>query len=115
VQFNNYLEGKLKIHPDLQHVIFCIGLKNSTVEVYNVFLDKLEASKSDAERSLLIGTLSCSENEGLLKNFLEKSIGGVYRTHELHEILEAVAKGGSAGVGVMLDFLKDHPLEIRDQ
>jgi aminopeptidase N len=112
---NKLLKDKIEIHPDLQSPVYCNGLRESTKEVYDYFLDRFEKSQSDAERSLLITSLGCSQDKVYLYSYLKKSLDGVYRTHELHSILASVASGGPVGLELTLEFLGKNAKEIKDK
>jgi aminopeptidase N len=109
------LKDKKEIHPDLQSPVYCNGLRESTKEVYDYFLDRFEKSQSDAERSLLITSLGCSQDKVYLYSYLRKTLAGVYRTHELHSILASVASGGPVGLELTLDFLGKNAKEIKEK
>jgi aminopeptidase N len=106
------VESDEEIHVDLKSSVYCNGFKNSTTTVYNSYLKKLEVSQNAQERSLLISTLGCSENEEFLKSFLKNTIDGLYKPQESSSIFSSVIQGSSTGLNLMLEFLVENSNKI---
>lgn len=93
------------IHPDLQSVVYCNGLRNATEGTFNFILNKLEKSLDQGERTLLISSLGCSQNSTLLSQYLEKSLTNTFRLQERARVITAVARNGNIGLDLTMDFI----------
>lgn len=115
---DTYVQVHLVAHHDrtvpkgLEEVIYCNGLrgvgrKDEWVDMWQ----KMQASVEQEERSLIIKALGCSDDEEVMKNFLQASIATNsdvnFGAGERLEVFEA-ALSSSVGVKAALEFLKNH-------
>lgn len=97
------------IPKGLEEVIYCSGLKGvGKKDVWVGLWRKMQNSSDPEERSLIVTALGCSEDEELLKSYLEASLGSNsdtnFRTDERLLIFSSITPS-SIGVKTVLEFL----------
>lgn len=97
-----------KVHPDLQSAIYCNGLRQANSTVFLQVQNKLLQSQDQAERTLIIGALGCTQNEALLSQFLNLAVipGEALRLQEKFRVLAAPVNNGELGLRVMMEFIR---------
>lgn len=99
------------VDPDIASVVYCYGLHTTTETEFVWMYERLLASKNQAERSLLIDSLGCSQNTEFLKSFLMTSIGSGatfnFLETERTRIVTSVASAYRAGVDATIEFLSN--------
>lgn len=93
------------IHPDLQSVVYCNGLRTADEATFNFIMNKLEKSLDQGERTLLISALGCSQNSALLNMYLSKALTDTFRLQERLRVLTAVTVNGKIGLDLTMDFI----------
>lgn len=96
------------IAPDLQSAIYCNGLRQADVNTYFFLQNKMLNSEDQAERTLIIAALGCSQDAALLTQLLNLAIipGDVLRLQEKFRVLVAPVNNGELGLHVMMDFIR---------
>lgn len=100
----------------LESVIYCNGLRglNKQPEWRNLWR-KMQASSNEKERSLIIGSLGCSDDRQVLQDFLDSSLATNsdvnYTGTERLEVYNSVSSS-SVGVQVAVEFLTKYEMEI---
>lgn len=96
------------IAPDLQSAIYCNGLRQADVNTYFFLQNKMLNSEDQAERTLIIASLGCSQDAALLTQLLNLAIipGDVLRLQEKFRVLVAPVNNGELGLRVMMDFIR---------
>lgn len=70
------------------------------------------ASGDQAERTLIINALGCSQNEARLKTYLETVLGDEIRLQEKSRVLMAPINNGELGLTVMMNLIRDNRAAI---
>lgn len=101
------------IEPDLQVSIYCNGLRQDTGNSKFDFLySKMLASEDQAERTLIINALGCSQDATRLKTYLETAFGNEIRLQEKWRVLVSPVNNGELGLTVMMDLILEKRAEI---
>lgn len=99
------------VHPDVSSVVYCYGLYNSGEAEFVWLNNRLHSSKNQAERSLLIDSMGCSQNKEFLKAYLMSSFGSNnLLSTERTRIVSSVYSTSRAGVDAMIEFLMDETI-----
>lgn len=95
------------IAPDLKASTLCEGIRYGTAETFQIIWDSLDQTDNQADRRVILESLGCTEDETVLKMFLESTLNDTfnYRKAELNKILKAVYSNGDVGLKIALDFL----------
>lgn len=72
------------------------------------------ASEDQAERTLIINALGCSQNEARLKTYLETALGDEIRLQEKSRVLMAPINNGESGLRVMMNLIRDNRAAINE-
>lgn len=98
----------IKIAPDLQSVIYCNGLRQASPITFFVLQKKMLQSQNQAERTLIINALGCSQDEYLLYQFLQliNIPGDAFRLQEKLRILAALLNNGDIGLHILIEFME---------
>lgn len=115
-RYDTYAQVHLSVHHDrsapkgLEEEIYCNGLRGENTQNEWVWMwEKMKASSDEHERSVIIKSLGCSEDEEILTSFLESSVATNsdvnYSRDERLKIFTAVASS-KVGVKVFVDFLE---------
>lgn len=102
-----FIEAPESIAPDLKASTLCEGIRYGKVEKFQIIWDLLDETENQADRRVILESLGCSEDETVLKQFLESTLNDTfnYRKAELNKILKAVYSNGHVGLKIALDFL----------
>ncbi|XP_050432744.1 uncharacterized protein LOC126840826 [Adelges cooleyi] len=108
--FNAWLKGE-KIPDDQKDVAFCVGLKfhpeaDTWSEVFQVYLNTQSAS----ERYSALNALACTQNQSLLRNYVElilKGPNGLIRPQDYRAVFISLSST-SLGIQTLLFFLRDN-------
>lgn len=102
-------EGE-KIEPDVQSAIYCNGLRDADTSTYFHLQNKMLASEDQAERTLIISALGCTQNEVLLTQFLNLAIipGDALRLQEKFRVFASPANNGELGLRVTMNFIRNN-------
>lgn len=101
------------IDPDLQASIYCNGLRQDAGDSkFNFLYAKMLASEDQAERTLIINALGCSQDASRLKTYLETAFGNEIRLQEKWRVLVSPVNNGELGLTVMMDLIRDRHAEI---
>lgn len=97
-----------KISPDLQSAIYCNALRTADSDAFFFLQNKMLSSEDQAERTLIIAALGCSQDETLLKSFLNLAItpGDALRLQEKFRVFAAPANNGELGLRVLMNFVE---------
>ncbi|XP_055635492.1 aminopeptidase N-like [Toxorhynchites rutilus septentrionalis] len=99
------------VHPDIASVVYCYGLHSSGEPEFTWMYERLRVSRNQAERSLLIDSLGCSQSKPFLKALLTTAVGnsGAFNFLEIErtQIVSAVYSTNRVGVDVLIEFLMD--------
>lgn len=116
------IDGTAVIESNLRAAVYCQAYRVGDETVFNYLFKKLHASNNQAERTLLISALGCTDDAELLKKYLDSSIladntvvGDVkvfYRIQERNRVLAAAYSNGPAGIDAALTFIADNSAEI---
>lgn len=100
----------VKIAPDVQSAIFCNGLRTSNSTIFFYLQNKMFQSQDQAERTLIINALGCSQDETLLSQYLNLAIlpGNALRLQEKSRVLAAPVNNGELGLRVMMNFIRNN-------
>jgi aminopeptidase N len=119
---NNLLKKELSsdfsvIPRGFESLVFCNGLRgtNKTTE-WNQIFTRMQTSQNVAERLLFIDSLGCSEDEKLLKDYLESSIASSdvnYIQSERLRVFNSIL-ANSVGIKAIVDFLTRYEAEVSD-
>ncbi|KAL9696518.1 hypothetical protein quinque_016097 [Culex quinquefasciatus] len=105
------VQSNIPVHPDVSSVVYCYGLHNSGETEFVWLYNRLHTSKNQAERSLLIDSLGCSQNKEYLKAYLMSAFGtNNLLSTERTRIVSAVYSTSRAGVDAMIEFLMDETI-----
>lgn len=105
--------GTANIAPDLQSAIYCNGLRKTTKETYDFFIQKMLASDDQAERTLIIAALGCSTNSDRLNSLLGLALeADTVRLQEKFRILSAPINSGEVALRTMIDFIRANHVAI---
>lgn len=98
------------IAPDVQSAIFCNGLRRSNSTLFFYLQNKMFQSVVQAERTLIINALGCSQDETLLSQYLNLAIlpGSALRLQEKPRVLVAPVNNGELGLRVMMNFIRNN-------
>lgn len=101
------IESPEAIAPDLKASTLCEGIRYGNVETFQTIWDSLDEIENQADRRVILESLGCTEDETVLKLFLESTLNDTfnYRKAELNRILKAVYSNGYVGLKIALDFL----------
>lgn len=102
------------IHPDLQSVIYCNGLKTANETVFKYMLNKLTKSSDQAERILLMSALGCSQNATLLRKYLHTSLTNILRLQERQNVIQSVIVNGNIGLETSMHFIAKNAEKIKN-
>jgi aminopeptidase N len=104
--FQNNL--KTYISPDVRSAIYCNGLRSGDSTLFLLMRDKMIKSNDQAERTLLINSLGCAQNENLLNSLLYLAIfeGNNFRLQEKTRVFMAPLNSGLVGLKVMMNFIQ---------
>jgi hypothetical protein len=96
------------ISPDVRSSIYCNGLRTGDSTLFVMMRDKMIKSNDQAERTLLINSLGCAENENLLNSLLYLAIfdGNNFRLQEKTRVFMAPLNSGLVGLKVMMNFIQ---------
>jgi aminopeptidase N len=99
-----------QISPDLQSAIYCNGLRRSNSTTFFYLQNKMFQSEDQAERTLIINALGCSQDETLLTQYLNLAIlpGDALRLQEKFRVLVAPVNNGELGLRVMMNFIRNN-------
>jgi aminopeptidase N len=111
--------GSATIAPDLQSAIYCNGLRQGNAasnSAFSFLQDKMLQSQDQAERTLIINALGCSQTSSLLINYLNLAIqpGTSLRLQEKFRVLAAPLSAGEVGLEVLIDFTRANFQEISE-
>ncbi|XP_053667806.1 aminopeptidase N-like [Anopheles marshallii] len=102
-------EDRLKdADPDLREPIFCNGLRNASLTVFDSIWQRMQASQDQSYRSELIRSLGCVEKESLVNKYLDSTIslnGTNYFNQERERVFMAVYKNGDLSMEIAMKFL----------
>lgn len=99
--------GTATIAPDLQSAIYCNGLRKTSKETYDFFIQKMLASEDQAERTLIIAALGCSTNSDRLNSLLGLALEpDTVRLQEKFRILSAPLNSGEVALRTLIDFVR---------
>lgn len=99
------------IHPDMQEAIYSNGLRMADKETYDKVIELMLNSKYQAYRTLLIRALASTQDEALLKKYLNLAIDDHdprIRLQERYRIFSSWPNAGVVGVKVVMEFLKEN-------
>lgn len=102
------------IPADLKSVIYCNGLRGEgTTDAFNFLKSNLEMLKSEdqAERTLIIAALGCSQDESLLTDYLKSTFqpdSNLLGLQEKFRVLVAPVNNGELGLRVMINVIHEH-------
>lgn len=118
------IDGTAQVESNLRTSIYCNAYRVGGEEVFNYLFKKLHESNNQAERTLLINALGCSDNADLLKKYLDSSIladntlvDGVkvfYRIQERNRVITAAYANGPEGINAALTFVADNHAKIQE-
>ncbi|XP_052888377.1 aminopeptidase N-like [Anopheles moucheti] len=94
--------------PDLREPIFCNGLRNASLTVFDSIWQRMQASQDQSYRSELIRSLGCVEKESLVNKYLDSTIsfnGSNYFNQERERVFMAVYKNGDLSMKIAMKFL----------
>lgn len=101
------VENGAQIAPDLQGPIYCNGLRQASAHTYFYLQNKMLQSEDQAERTLIIAALGCSQDESILTQFLNLAITpDALRLQEKSRVLAAPVNNGELGLRVMINFIR---------
>lgn len=109
-------ESDLRVPKGLEDVVYCSGMRgtNKQTEWYAIW-NKLLTPTDATFRSQLISALGCSDDQALLKEFLETSIGAGglanYSQNERRAVLSAVLNSYS-GLEAVINFMTEFEIDI---
>lgn len=108
--------GNQSIPRSMQNDIYCNGLRgtNKTSE-WIILWKKMRALNDDRERKSLINGLGCSDDEEILKDFVDSSVAmnsDVNYSRAERQLVFNSSIQSSVGVPVILDFLRSNELDI---
>lgn len=113
----HYAHHDRKIPVGLEASILCNGFRGDGKQDELVAVwRKMSLTSVPAFKSILIGSLGCSDNQEFLKDYLESSLGSSasqvnYTTAQRREVFNSVLKSHS-GLPVIIDFLETHESTI---
>lgn len=58
------------IDPDVRSVIYCAGMRDASIDLWNSFWTNYTNSESDSEKSVILKNLACSENDEIIKGYV---------------------------------------------
>ncbi|XP_067616539.1 aminopeptidase N-like [Eurosta solidaginis] len=111
---NNKLKALINngvaIEPNLSEQAYCNGLRKSSDNDYNYFLNDFLNSKDTSYRSYLLSALGCSQNATQLLKFLSSSINlsNSLTDEDRTSILSNTYSKSAEGLLVSIDFLNDN-------
>uniref|UniRef100_A0A182P448 Aminopeptidase n=1 Tax=Anopheles epiroticus TaxID=199890 RepID=A0A182P448_9DIPT len=99
------------VHPDVQAVVYCYGLRTAPTIAFQYLFGKLLGSDNRGERALLITALGCANDTEQLNSYLITAIGGDlqvnFNNEERLSILSSVLVSRE-GVNALIDFLTEN-------
>lgn len=109
-QLQRQVAAEAQIAPDLQSAIYCNGLRQGNSSTFLHLLDKMFESEDQAERTLIIAALGCSQDETLLTQLLNLVLisEDSLRLQEKFRVLAAPANNGELGLRVMMNFIRNN-------
>lgn len=117
------IDGTAVVESNLRTAIYCNAYRVEGATVYNYLFKKLHESNNQAERTLIINALGCTDNAELLQKYLDSTIladnavvDGVqvfYRIQERNRVLTAAYNNGPAGIIAALTFMADKSADIQ--
>ncbi|XP_067008196.2 aminopeptidase N [Anabrus simplex] len=102
-------EGKDGVAPDLKSVVYCYGLKNSEGSAsWDYLWESYKASNDAFEKTLLLSSLGCTNDQEILTRYLDMSISdSAIRKQDAASVFSAVYSN-PAGVETALNFLSSN-------
>lgn len=96
------------IAPDLQSSIYCNGLRHASPTTFFHLQNKMLQSEDQAERTLIIAALGCSQDEAILTQLLNLAItpGDALRLQEKFRVFAAPVNNGELGLRVLMNFIR---------
>ncbi|XP_071443952.1 aminopeptidase N-like [Hetaerina americana] len=103
------------IARNLRSVTYCTAIKNGDEEEWDFTWERYQKSNVGSEKSLLLSALGCSQQEWLLRRYLEwsKDPNSGIRKQDSFSAFVSVA-GGNTGHYVAFSFLKNHHQALFD-
>ena len=107
-KLNEVVASGAQIAPDLQSAIYCNGLRQANSSTYFYLQNKMLQSENQAERTLIIAALGCSQDDLLLTQLLNLAItpGDALRLQEKFRVFAAPINNGALGLRVLMNFLR---------
>lgn len=104
------------IHPDMQEAIYSNGLRETDRKSFENVIEKMLNSRNQAERTLLIRALACTQNEEQLNLLLNLTIKDEprLRLQEKYRIFTAIPNAGTVGAKVAMEFINNHYEKLND-
>lgn len=117
------IAGTAVVESNLRAAVYCQAYRVGGETVFDYLFKKLHESNNQAERTLLINALGCTDDAELLKKYLDSSIladntvvGDVqvfYRIQERNRVLTAAYSNGPDGIIAALTFMADNSEDIQ--
>ncbi|XP_029713970.1 aminopeptidase N-like [Aedes albopictus] len=111
--FREAVRADAGVHPDISPVVYCYGARSAVNDEFVWLYQRMFDSQNEAERSLLINAMGCSQSKEQLDAYLTSSIGaGVgsevnYFDRERLQVVQAVYSASRVGVDALIDFLNN--------
>ncbi|KRT84251.1 hypothetical protein AMK59_2936, partial [Oryctes borbonicus] len=116
--FNNWINSSTLIQPDSQGFVFCNGLRNATLEIWNTALQRYSALREDTQRTRIAQGLGCASNLTTLERILNIliDINGVFsQSDKLPVVTSVYTNNGVTGVNVVLRWLTQNFTTIQQR
>jgi hypothetical protein len=105
----------LDVPNPLQIVYYCNALKGSNREAeFTKLFHRMDKSDYQTERLRIINGLLCSNDEKILRNFLQTALGPTllgatfYRSHERRRIFGSIAARSEVGLKVLTGMIEEY-------
>lgn len=107
-----YADHDRHVPKGLEDAVYCNGLKGENrQEEWLEMWQKMKESTDGEQRSQIIRSLGCLEDQSLLKAYLQSSIGtnsdNNYSNSERYQVFQSVLSS-SVSVAATIDFIKSH-------
>ncbi|XP_052863252.1 aminopeptidase N-like [Anopheles cruzii] len=107
------VETNTPVHPDVQYVVYCYGLKGATDAQYRWLFDQMLTSGNEIERSLLIDVMGCSQDRDQLASLFTVAMGSTSELESLlagerTRIISSIYSAGRFGVEAIIETLSSN-------
>ncbi|XP_026285897.2 aminopeptidase N-like [Frankliniella occidentalis] len=95
------------VPPSVRSTVYCTGLRNGTTSDWDFLWKRYGDTASPGERSLILGALGCTRDEGKLNEYLANSLNGKVRAQDASAVFSSVLGGGD-NLELAFKFFKDN-------